>query len=904
MAVPPKERVASVTTIPTRPCPPPLLNCLAEHRMPQANFLKSPLISKKWLGVNGEQWREEGAKTDEPLFERVQSFRKTLNKLFPPPPLVKKGGDANWSRDPPPSLFGKIDEDVINKVQSVTTNQHSPQLHRHAQMYQEDKHIVYTNVSNTETSQEQPMTNLRSALEHFSRTETHLSAKNRETRTPAKPPHYSTAPMKSVTTSFPQNENFESQSCLPLSFRPILPRPEKECMETISSNSVSTESRDLTSSRLSSPRDLSQLHQRVPLRNAPPPLKRIVQSATPAAAASRTLETNYDTKSCGGFAYDHECMPKIVAVHSVTMDKNSHTNTANSLIKHSTPTQTVREKATARKGDRPQEHSFHGHVNAQASRSVKAYRSSDTSHDRNSLINFSMPSKRGLVIDGKALDQALSARGSLGAVRSDKDLTMEAAAFRAFREHSANEFARQYVKGLQDVRDSRDPAKTIAARARQRYLKNLSPISNQSQVRSIKERKNTRHELSLNTSNVRSNCNATQRFREEIQSASTCIQRKYSEHEMLEFLCERNSTGQRGTTTAGQRGATTAGQRGTTTAGQRGTTTAGQREATTRSRTEFDHFAAQIRKAAKDQRKDRICHEKISEYEKCTGLHVNRDQVRFSSVNRQIDLLANSHESPKGCQFIRLSPTSGKLFDLSRKSNQFINLSSLSRHNMSSRGREHVDSASNERQQINLSSNNHHHIDFSSKISQNICFSSKANQHAGLASTSKTGEHISLSFADSGQMKFNLQKRSTCKDAKTSCELRTVSSSNEIIHVDGRKSMRTKQVFPSPSSIVDKKTSDPVDDDKRASQTNDKLDDLCKKILQTRERFDQEDIKWKKKILRSLEIVLTKRLRKLERETGQKADIAFPNELDSTHGKTACTMKERKQRATDKVKEQ
>lgn len=54
--------------------------------------------------------------------------------------------------------------------------------------------------------------------------------------------------------------------------------------------------------------------------------------------------------------------------------------------------------------------------------------------------------------------------------------------------------------------------------------------------------------------------------------------------------------------------------------------------------------------------------------------------------------------------------------------------------------------------------------------------------------------------------------------------------------------------------------------------------ELSKKILVTRERIKKETIPWKKKLLHSLEAIFTKKLRKTEKETGQKADISFEEE--------------------------
>lgn len=54
--------------------------------------------------------------------------------------------------------------------------------------------------------------------------------------------------------------------------------------------------------------------------------------------------------------------------------------------------------------------------------------------------------------------------------------------------------------------------------------------------------------------------------------------------------------------------------------------------------------------------------------------------------------------------------------------------------------------------------------------------------------------------------------------------------------------------------------------------------ELSDKILVTRERIQKETIPWKKKLLHSLEAIFTKRLRKTEKETGEKASIPFEEE--------------------------
>lgn len=61
--------------------------------------------------------------------------------------------------------------------------------------------------------------------------------------------------------------------------------------------------------------------------------------------------------------------------------------------------------------------------------------------------------------------------------------------------------------------------------------------------------------------------------------------------------------------------------------------------------------------------------------------------------------------------------------------------------------------------------------------------------------------------------------------------------------------------------------------------------ELCEKILTTRERIKKETIAWKKKLLYSLEAIFIKRLRKTEKETGEKADISFEEETPKEESK-------------------
>ena len=63
------------------------------------------------------------------------------------------------------------------------------------------------------------------------------------------------------------------------------------------------------------------------------------------------------------------------------------------------------------------------------------------------------------------------------------------------------------------------------------------------------------------------------------------------------------------------------------------------------------------------------------------------------------------------------------------------------------------------------------------------------------------------------------------------------------------------------------------------------VSELSKKILYTRERIKKEAIPWKKKLLFSLEATFIRRLRKTEKETGEKADIVIDEDKEKEESK-------------------
>lgn len=84
------------------------------------------------------------------------------------------------------------------------------------------------------------------------------------------------------------------------------------------------------------------------------------------------------------------------------------------------------------------------------------------------------------------------------------------------------------------------------------------------------------------------------------------------------------------------------------------------------------------------------------------------------------------------------------------------------------------------------------------------------------------------------------------------------------------------------------------------------VSELSNKILYTRERIKKESIPWKKKLLFSLEATFIKRLRKTEKETGEKADIfleednAKEESTDENVEKEKCKIQARKKKFATK----
>lgn len=83
------------------------------------------------------------------------------------------------------------------------------------------------------------------------------------------------------------------------------------------------------------------------------------------------------------------------------------------------------------------------------------------------------------------------------------------------------------------------------------------------------------------------------------------------------------------------------------------------------------------------------------------------------------------------------------------------------------------------------------------------------------------------------------------------------------------------------------------------------VESLTKKIIETRQRMEDENIEWKRKLLGRLKYVLIKRLRKMEGLTGVKSALEFPEEKEKpkTASKTLTSEKSSHEDKTDAVKD-
>ncbi|XP_068686895.1 uncharacterized protein [Montipora foliosa] len=145
-------------------------------------------------------------------------------------------------------------------------------------------------------------------------------------------------------------------------------------------------------------------------------------------------------------------------------------------------------------------------------------------------------------------------------------------------------------------------------------------------------------------------------------------------------------------------------------------------------------------------------------------------------------------------------------------------------------------------------------------------FEAQARKQAITNTTEKVGENAYVSIHIL-QPPSTLVKVASKVDATSTPTPELNASSNHS--ADSRRSMKCTSVKSEKRKDTQCRYATPVPPKKASSS----LKQLAKKVIETRKRHEMENIPWKKKILKSLEAVLMKRLRKTEKDTGIKADL-------------------------------
>lgn len=205
--------------------------------------------------------------------------------------------------------------------------------------------------------------------------------------------------------------------------------------------------------------------------------------------------------------------------------------------------------------------------------------------------------------------------------------------------------------------------------------------------------------------------------------------------------------------------------------------------------------------------------------------------------------------------------------------------------------------------QTNQQSNSSFRVSLNAQATQQPNTSSNSSQQSDVSrNTQRNQRHSNTSFKPLGTAQEYQQSNGSSKASRNSPSGQKSNANPEISKVN--------KIVPK----VEKNTSCQNGNRKKteastaikSERTNDKncsfltslppkkqytsLQQLAKKVIETRQRFEMENIPWKKKILKSLEGVLMKRLRKIEKETGEQADLGgrkgFETEASTKEQKT------------------
>lgn len=205
--------------------------------------------------------------------------------------------------------------------------------------------------------------------------------------------------------------------------------------------------------------------------------------------------------------------------------------------------------------------------------------------------------------------------------------------------------------------------------------------------------------------------------------------------------------------------------------------------------------------------------------------------------------------------------------------------------------------------QTNQQSNSSFHVSINALVTQQPNANSSNSQQSDVSSNTQENQHQSnTSFNLPGTAQVYQQSNGSSKASRNSPSSQSSNAKPEISEV----SKTVPKVEKNLQSCQKENRKNEASNAIKSEKTNDKncsfltslppkkqytsLHQLAKKIIETRQRFEMESIPWKKKILKSLEGVLMKRLRKIEKETGEQADLGgrkgFETEASTTEQKT------------------
>ena len=244
-----------------------------------------------------------------------------------------------------------------------------------------------------------------------------------------------------------------------------------------------------------------------------------------------------------------------------------------------------------------------------------------------------------------------------------------------------------------------------------------------------------------------------------------------------------------------------------------------------------------------------------------------------SGVSSTAQIRQHSNTSLNGSQNERANQQHNKSrnVQLSQQYNASLHVSRSSKESEQSNGNLH--------DQTNQQSNSSFHVSLNAQATQKSNVSSNNSQQPDVSCNTQEAQHKSNTGLKLPRIAQGCQRSNGSSGLKSNANP-VISEVDKIVpklekHNSCQKGNRKKTEA---STVIksertsDKNSSFLTSLPPKKQYTS--LQQLAKKVIETRQRFEMENIPWKKKILKSLEGVLMKRLRKIEKETGEQADLS------------------------------